>query len=377
MQSDVQGDDAGVGDGSTIPAPVPSPRPRLSFRRKDLQILTDAASPEDGGLTGTTLSTASTVSTKASPSPVSSQRRFRTTEGFSSFAFTSAIGNQVATLGEGMVFGENAMLGAGKRNFTTKCLEDCEFIIIRKKDYQRILKNTMTKVQFFDENVPGCDSSKMGVQHPATIFKEAKFAEGHSLLTEGIATEPVVYIIQEGVVEFRRCEDPVDDPAREFQRMSPHKSLTWLSKPRPVLCWDALSDGFAFCSLATFPIVAYEPFTAIVASPTCTIYYATRPTLAKLSEEFLATLKESMMEGLVARLQRLRQRHPELFAAAFPPRLDVLSSAWGEEEPEFAARREKLRPRGSSSAGAINADRRRSARPSTSPAVPGRRSIGA
>lgn len=48
---------------------------------------------------------------------------------------------QIAVLGKGEFFGEMALLRQKKRNATTRCLDDCELIAIRKQDFNILVTN--------------------------------------------------------------------------------------------------------------------------------------------------------------------------------------------------------------------------------------------
>jgi len=136
---------------------------------------------------------------------------------------------------------------------------------------------------------------------------------GHAFLTEGIASEEIIYVIRSGAVAFTRSEDPCDDPACEFGRIPQARSKESLTQVKPKLAYDLLSEGDVFCSLAALPISAYEPLSAVVTTPECTVFYSKSPRFGKLPKVMLSALRAHMMQGLVARLQRVRGRAPDAF----------------------------------------------------------------
>merc|ERR1711924_375479 len=71
--------------------------------------------------------------------------------------------------------------------------------------------------------------------------------------------------------------------------------------------------GDMFCSLAFFPMQAYEPLSAVVATPESIIYHAEGSYLDKFPPDLVESLRDHCLEGLVSRLLRLREKIPEAF----------------------------------------------------------------
>merc|ERR1712087_708964 len=68
-----------------------------------------------------------------------------------------------------------------------------------------------------------------------------------------------------------------------------------------------------FCSLAFFPMQAYEPLSAVVATPESVVYHAEGIYLEKFPPDVIESLRQHCMQGLVARLLTLRAKAPEAF----------------------------------------------------------------
>mmetsp|Transcript_87599 Transcript_87599/g.165125 ORF Transcript_87599/g.165125 Transcript_87599/m.165125 type:complete len:643 (-) Transcript_87599:109-2037(-) len=238
--------------------------------------------------------------------------RFKTTEGFHSFSANSFIGKQTSKLCSGDVVGEGALDREKKRKETMKCILNCEFAVIDKQEYAEIYRTTIQKVKFFRQNIPCCGHDHGFDVHPATHFSDGSFLEGHTFLTEGVSAEARLFVILEGTVEFRRCEDPHDDPAAKYQTLTLSRSQPYSRSDRPVLTWDALAEGKMFCTLAAFPIQAYEPF-SVIATSDCKVYYATATQIANMPERFIRACRHFMMQDMLVRLLRMQAHLPDAF----------------------------------------------------------------
>ena len=54
---------------------------------------------------------------------------------------------EVAKLGTGKSFGEIALLEDTKRNATITCVTDCDFAVIKRNDYQKVLQRLEVRMQ--------------------------------------------------------------------------------------------------------------------------------------------------------------------------------------------------------------------------------------
>jgi len=217
-------------------------------------------------------------------------------------------------LGEGEVFGERALLNQGTREATVKCLTLCEFMVVDFTSYQKVLRERAARAQFFAKMVAGCDGNA------CFYFEKETFGKGHVLLDEGIVTEPRIFIVETGSVEFRRCQGEWDDPAKEYQKTSLCRSTSRPQTSRLALQYDSVAAGGMFGSLAALPVYnTYEPFSVVVVSEECVVHYTTTTSIQLIPEDMMKPMRDILMNGLITRLCRLRERIPEAFVTPIPP----------------------------------------------------------
>jgi len=294
----------------------------MAGRRKSLSQLTEqpeVLSPQMGGRRHSSAGSASGSSaTDADSDPV----RYKTTDGFSTFHDDSTIGNRVSMLGEGEVFGERALANQGTREASVKCLTPCEFVVVDFASYQTVLRERAARAQFFAQMVAGCDGNA------CFYFEKDTFAKGHVLLDEGITTEPRIFIIEKGSVEFRRCEGEspfqgggtMDDPAKEYQKSTLCRSTSRSQTSRLALQYDSLTAGDMFGSLGAVPVhKTYEPFSVVVTSEECVVHYTTTTSIQLIPADMMKPMRDILINGLITRLCRLRERIPEAFVTPLPP----------------------------------------------------------
>lgn len=114
-----------------------------------------------------------------------------TTDGFSIFAEDSELGTKVVTLEPGAIIGEVALLNDAPRKASIKCLEKCEFLIIRSKSFRKVLAdfmdvgrimNVLSGVKMFKSMETANPGIISGLAHHAQFTKETKdqviFREG-------------------------------------------------------------------------------------------------------------------------------------------------------------------------------------------------------
>merc|ERR1719446_1350830 len=113
----------------------------------------------------------------------------RTVEGFSTYNEESTFGTQIGVLGPGTLIGELALLNDQQRMATIRCVEDTDFLVIRRCDFDNILKEEMVqkgdeKLRFLMGHVPGMRDvpvPKQGAKQPhaSYFFKHETFQRGH------------------------------------------------------------------------------------------------------------------------------------------------------------------------------------------------------
>ncbi|CAK8999529.1 Vesicle transport v-SNARE 12 (AtVTI12) (Vesicle soluble NSF attachment protein receptor VTI1b) (AtVTI1b) (Vesicle transport v-SNARE protein VTI1b) [Durusdinium trenchii] len=136
------------------------------------------------------------------PSPFT---RYKTTEGFSSFAKDSKYGARVIQLKPGSIVGELALQTNEPRAATIKCATDCKFMVVGKETFREVMHEHLEMMKFFNTNLPGCKKLEYTGQHPCVHFVKRTFPENYSFMFEGIiASEPALFLMQQGTIEFRR-----------------------------------------------------------------------------------------------------------------------------------------------------------------------------
>jgi CRP-like cAMP-binding protein len=263
----------------------------------------------------------------------------KTIDGFSRYHAETLFGSQVAQIGPGNVIGELALLNDQPRSASVQCSEDSEFLVIRRKDFDDILKEEMVrkgdeKLRFLIEHLPGLKevpvpkpgSSKV---HASYSFKRSKFPRGHSFLVQGQQAEPGIWVIFKGRVEYRRAEtlvDKTDPPLVPRFALPERKNLRLIglkksfSQPRLIrlhrdgnLAFEAnnanpngvmsrrgvLVEGGVF---GTLPIPGPEPFTIEVVSQMCEVFYVSGPELNRLPRKLLDTLQDYVASSTTWRL---------------------------------------------------------------------------
>ncbi|CAE7410229.1 PKAR, partial [Symbiodinium sp. CCMP2456] len=98
--------------------------------------------------------------------------RYKTTEGFSTFAKDSKYGKLVTTLKPGAVVGELGLRNNEPRAATIRCAENCKFLVVGKNIFLEVLKVFPPDFDFMIEGI--------------------------------VAAEPAAYLIREGTVRFQR-----------------------------------------------------------------------------------------------------------------------------------------------------------------------------
>lgn len=274
------------------------------------------AAPKDAPKSRMTIAAAATAADQQNDDAV----RYRTTDGGGTFTHSSQVGNQIRKLGPGVVLGERALLNDTDRSATVKCSKDCEFAMLDFASYQKALTFRANKIAFFKRYVPGYRS--LDGDSPAfSSFRVATFEKGHELLHEGAKPEERIYAIERGTVEFRRRESTKDAVAEIGSTpLNQSRAGTRRIGMEPTTCcYDVGKVGDVFCSLDTFPMNAHELFSVVVTSPDCVVWYTTHGGITHIPEDVLKTMRDHMMDCMVARLERLRERIPEAFVPPLLP----------------------------------------------------------
>lgn len=268
----------------------------------------------------------------------------RTVEGFSLYNEESKFGKQIGVLGPGTLVGELALINDQPRSASIKCIEDTEMLVIRRSDFDNILKEEMVrkgdeKLRFLMAHVPGMRDvpvPKSGTKQPhaSYFFKKLTFKRGHRFFQEGTVAEPSIIVLYKGSVESRRSElalpgmgsplpsssstpalreDPLPGGAKlgnyrrtpdmisrsNYQaRMKSHAREQELDETVNRL--GVLMPGSVFSSL---PFQEKEPFTVSVTSQQCEVFVCSGQDYMKLPRKLLDIILEYTAHAAAWRLK--------------------------------------------------------------------------
>jgi CRP-like cAMP-binding protein len=332
MRNDQEEDDE-KGNGSRIPSRIPEARrATLAARPKSRQVEEqndDSSQPADSRAGSKRNSFARFI-------PV------LTAEGFSTFSGDVAeLGFMVASLRGGTIFGELALINDQPRGASIRCNTDCDLLVIRRDDFNRVLKEEMQragdeKMRFLAMHVPGMRDieipriSGKGQPHPAYFLRHQTYRRGHMFFSQGaVAHEAAIYVVFKGSVELRHREavkpySIFDDesPAAttrssaNTRRRTGRQALQALQKGRGysttrgadandsthgnVRVCGTLMSGSAFGSM---PVQAPEPYTVIVSSTQCEVFQAVGGDVSKLPRHLLEAIREYIANTTAWRLR--------------------------------------------------------------------------
>mmetsp|Transcript_44929 Transcript_44929/g.104755 ORF Transcript_44929/g.104755 Transcript_44929/m.104755 type:complete len:500 (-) Transcript_44929:356-1855(-) len=263
----------------------------------------------------------------------------KTVDGFSRYHEDTNLGNRLSRLGPGNVVGELALMNDQPRLASAQCLEDTEVFVIRRHDFDNVLKEEMVKkgdekLRFLMRHLPGMKEVPVpkpgGKPHASYVFKHAKFARGHTFLVQGKVAEPHIWAVYKGAVEFKRAEvlslEKLGERSTAQLRSRPLSALKQGgmkktrsqprmhgigrdgnvaaeandSNPNGVMSRrGVLVVGGVFGSL---PFPAPEPFTVRVTSPMCEVFYMSSADFPKIPRKLLDVLQEYIASSTTWRL---------------------------------------------------------------------------
>lgn len=185
------------------------------------------------------------------------------------------------------VFGELALLSDQPRSATVKCLEACTFLIVDKDSFNKVIRADLLRMSyeamhFFQMHVPGFQVIEpLPPVHPSYHFKKRTFKKGHCFLAEGAATEETIWAIQVGEVKLTRKD--------------------WMRGKEK----DTMGAGEVFCSMSAVPLLAAEPFTVTVTSPTCEVFVLNSSFFCEMQESVLSELRKHLRQDIMKRVKSL------------------------------------------------------------------------
>eukprot|EP00933_Yihiella_yeosuensis_P040166 TRINITY_DN34397_c0_g1_i1.p1 TRINITY_DN34397_c0_g1~~TRINITY_DN34397_c0_g1_i1.p1 ORF type:complete len:690 (+),score=110.16 TRINITY_DN34397_c0_g1_i1:428-2497(+) len=287
------------------------------------------------------------------------EQRWLTYEGFSSFTQESDLGKCVVKLGKNIVFGELALNNDKPRAASIKCHSACRMLVIKKEVYLGILKEVMERIRYFESHLPGLENLKYRQQHPCHFFVERTFPAGFTFTFEDIiASEPALYLLKSGTIEFRRYRKPFENPAYVLAK-KPLLESSWrctgCARPltgvagskktrsgRPMrspdyqeglpatpgdhigrqTVWETMRDTGVFCTMQFFPMSCGEPFTVVSTTPV-QVYHAGGDGILNIPLDVMKPLRKTLINEFKDRMrdlpmhQHFPQDQTELFRETF------------------------------------------------------------
>jgi len=228
-----------------------------------------------------------------------------TAEGFSLYTPDSDFGPEVARFGPGMLLGELALLNDDRRSATAKCLEDTELLVVKKEEFDNVLKEDMNrrkseKIAFLRRHLPGIKELPQvrGRPHASYFFRQESTPRGHCFLRQGVVAEEAIYIVLRGFVETSRI-DPLPRPDRNTRSLPMAKGASDVVRQLVVLL-----PGAVFGSM---PVVGeLEPFTITAGSQPTEVLYVRGEDVARLPRRLQETVREHVARVTLWRLDLLR-----------------------------------------------------------------------
>mmetsp|Transcript_65825 Transcript_65825/g.116892 ORF Transcript_65825/g.116892 Transcript_65825/m.116892 type:complete len:603 (-) Transcript_65825:154-1962(-) len=120
-------------------------------------------------------------------------------------------GNNVATLKEGALVGELALLEDKLRSATIVCEDDCDFLSIERADFETVLKSDLARkredrLKFMREHLPGF---RLLPEHKVNKvyyrFRKQTFSKGHVFALQGACAKSQAFLVVDGTVEIRHA----------------------------------------------------------------------------------------------------------------------------------------------------------------------------
>jgi CRP-like cAMP-binding protein len=290
---------------------------------------------------------------------------YQTTEGFSVYSSFEELGKQVAVLRGGTIFGELALINDQPRGASIRVLQDCDCLIIRRSDFDRVLKEEMQKagdekLNFLSIHMPGMRELEVprfvqgkAVTHPAYFLRRVTYRRGQKLLTQGQVAQDTIYVVYKGCLEIRHREAAAVSLSPtscvnilQRRRANKHHTMAMIGyssnrppevaegAPPPNKLLGTFMTGSVFGSL---PMQAPEPYTVIVASPSVEVFQATGPDVAKLPRRLLDAVREYIAQSTAWRVRTyMTQKQPiELPKASVRSESPTVSGARTLQEAKY------------------------------------------
>eukprot|EP00929_Paragymnodinium_shiwhaense_P042864 TRINITY_DN22113_c0_g3_i2.p1 TRINITY_DN22113_c0_g3~~TRINITY_DN22113_c0_g3_i2.p1 ORF type:complete len:746 (-),score=82.83 TRINITY_DN22113_c0_g3_i2:245-2482(-) len=237
-------------------------------------------------------------------------RRQRTAEGSSLYHRNSNLGEFFYYIHPGRIIGESALVNNVPRAGSVRCEEDSELIVIRRVDFDRLLKEDLSQKQadqltFLEEHIPGMRSAATlkRLHHPYHFFRKARFPKGHVFITQGKVEPKAIYLLSSGAIEVLRSDKVQSLPSASSPgspvgaRKSRNGGSTEVRLSR---CGEMLPG----CLFGTLPLACQEePFT-IVAKEACEVFFIKGKLYSLLPFCVTESVNKYLAENTVVRAHR-------------------------------------------------------------------------
>jgi len=114
----------------------------------------------------------------------------------------------IASLGPGNLFGELALLNDNPRSATVTCRHDCEFLVIERSDFDRVIKEEMKrskdeKLDYLRTYLPGVKKlPPKEAERLLYYFNKVAYPRHHVFLEQGKMLDGAIYCVWQGSVEL-------------------------------------------------------------------------------------------------------------------------------------------------------------------------------
>lgn len=190
----------------------------------------------------------------------------------------------VAALGSGTLFGELALLNDQPRGATISCFKDCEFLVVEKMDFDRLLKAELNaskeeKLHFLRTHVPGVRSLQPTIaERLLYYFNREIVPKNHVFIRQGSTLHGDIFVVWQGAVESY-SHLPKGGLARQ----------------------GSMLRGSIFGAV---PAGSTSTFTVVATTSPCEVLHVKPEFRKHVPESVLASVRENMDQTLARRMQQ-------------------------------------------------------------------------
>lgn len=261
-------------------------------------------------------------------------------------------GEKVKDLSPGEMFGEIALVNSSPRTASIIALEDSEFIILLKKDFDKFKKlynrDNVEKRKYMMDHLPHLEDvvGEKLLMNFDIHFEPRRFQRGTKLLLEGMPCESL-FILREGSLLLEKEASFEADPEKQVERQSASdddessfEENSFSGKP--------ITKNFGISNLGEGSVIGEEclfktvcMYSVTVVSPTCFVYEVARRFINNYPMLMVETLKERFLEKHEFRMK--------MFLSALKGLQDAEKKEkkvrGGQEEAIIESLKGKLQPR--------------------------------